>query len=153
MAMIDPVEYLQRLQVGLVAGQLPADVSDWLQTGIECYLQGDPLEDSLGLRSRQGERSAPTRISFDRRDEIVRRLARKLEGGTWTMAGLLAEAVADYNHWKQSGINLLDPKNRALLPASIVGWRFNYFEEATRLCLEIPTSQSQLSKILNGRRD
>jgi len=149
----DPVELLRRLQVSLVTGWMPPDVARWLSQGVDSYLDGRRLESALGLKTGPGKPSPPAQIRLEQRDEIVRRLARGVDGGTWTQAGLLAQAVADFQALKASGLNWRDHKNRTLIPASLSGARLKYMAEADRLDLEIPSSQSQINKILTGRRD
>ncbi len=142
--MTDPVELLRRLQVSLVSGYMPADVARWLSLGVDAYLTGQPLEAALYLKTAPGKPSPAAQIRLEQRDEIIRRLARQMDGGTWTVAGQLVRAVEDWQRYRQTNT----PP-----PVTIAGWRLRYFMEAERLALEIPASHSQLYKILTGRRD
>ena len=133
------VENLQRLQVGLQVGTIPADVIAWLERGLDTYLAGaGDLETCLNLKARPGKRYPPSQIRYTRRDEIVHRLAQGLDGSAWEQAGILAGILQDYaaNHFPKPVLN-----------------RTATLWEAERHELPIPRSQSQLYRILTGRRD
>jgi len=123
---------LRRLQVSLVTGWMPPDVARWLAKGVERYLDGQPLDAALDLKAAQGKPNPAAQIRLTQRDELVRRLARGLEGSTWEQAAMLERVV--------SGEDANSMQKR-------------YLDEADRLELDIPRSQAQLYRILNGRRD
>ena len=134
---------LQRLLAGIEAGTVPADVTRWLRTGLRNYLDAKGgLEECLFLKARRGRSSEhpPTQIKLEVRDEIVRRLARQIPGSLWKQAGHVAECVRSYQ---------VHPDK----PPNVCGWRLKYLAEANRLQLSLPTSQSQIHRILQGRRD
>jgi len=132
----DPVELLRRLQVSLVSGYMPPDVARWLSQGVDAYLEGRRLESALGLKTGPGKPSPPAQIRLEQRDELVCRLVRGLPGSVWEQAGTLEKIIADFK-----------PEN------PIRTMQGKYIAEADRLKLEIPKSQAQLYRILNGRRD
>ena len=130
--MTDPLDLLRRLQVSLVSGWMPPDVARWLAGGVEKYLNGQPLDAALELKSAPGKPNPAAQIRLAERDELVRRAARGLEGSTWEQAAMLERVVSGED------ANSMQKK---------------YLDEADRLELDIPKSQAQLYRILNGRRD
>jgi len=128
----DPLDLLRRLQVSLVSGWMPPDVARWLAGGVEKYLNGQPLDAALELKASPGKPNPAAQIRLAERDELVRRAARGLEGSTWEQAAMLERVVSGED------ANSMQKK---------------YLDEADRLELDIPKSQAQLYRILNGRRD
>ncbi len=117
--MTDPVELLRRLQVSLVSGFMPGDVAKWLSLGVDAYLQGQPLEQALDLVAQPGKPSAPTRLRLDARDDIIQCLARKMDGGTWTVAGQLARAVEDWHRYRLLPNMSLAPQQNVIRPSPL----------------------------------
>lgn len=131
--MTDPLELLQRLRVAVMTRQLPDTVALWLQHGVDNYMTGGgTLDHCLGLKAAPGKPNPPAQIRLAQRDDLVRRLARGLEGSLWNQAAMLERAVAG------ECVNAMQAK---------------YLEEAARLGMDIPKSQAQLYRILARRRD
>ena len=133
--MTDPVELLRRLQVSLVSGYMPPDVARWLAGGVEKYLDGQPLDAALELKSSPGKRTHASTLRLAERDELIRRLVRGLPGGPWEQAGTLEKIIVDFK--PQNPIRTMQGK---------------YLDEAVRLKMDIPASQRQLYRILSGQR-
>lgn len=151
--MTDPVELLRRLQVSLVSGYMPADVARWLSQGVDAYLDGQPLDAALDLKSAPGKRNHASVLRLAERDELIRRAARNMDGSAWQQAGVLVQAIQDLDALEASGINLKDHRNRVLIPKSLGGSRLTYLAEIRRCGMELPNSQSQFHRILSNRRD
>lgn len=83
---------LIRIQTALAAGlPLPNDLASELMRAIDRFRRGEckTLCAALKLRAA-GLSSVATREAIDRRNELIRTIARQYEGQPWEVAGIIA---------------------------------------------------------------
>ncbi len=89
---------LDRLETALDYGApIPPDIRDWLLSGLNQFKNGEckTLCRALGLRA-PGVSSLNTRRKLERRNDVIREIARQYPGTTWEKAVVIADRIHRY---------------------------------------------------------
>ena len=147
----DCPDEVRRIYVLLDADmEIPRDVRLWLKQGFGDYMrkQGD-LESCLGLRARRGRSNErlPAIAWQDLQERIFQRIGDTLPGTPYAKADILSNWMQWVTGKRTRDYNGTQPDF----------WQMNLLYDlhtkAMREGLRLPTSQPQIYRILNGRRD
>jgi hypothetical protein len=97
MQQVDPAQRLRHVTGTLLAGQeLPPDDQRWLGTALHNFLEGEALEQALGLADGTTGPSWRARARWAYRDTLIRELAATYDGPMMARVTLLAQELRTY---------------------------------------------------------